>query len=87
VDAAKTPASLLHMFREFFQWVVPQGWILWQDYVSATCPWIHLALEELADYFEYWDSPEGGTSSWPYLDRGDASGAEPEEPALYNGLG
>jgi hypothetical protein len=61
VDAAKTPASLLHMFREFFPWVVPQGWILWQDYVSATCPWIHLALEELADYFEYWDSPEGGT--------------------------
>jgi hypothetical protein len=33
------------------------------------------------------DSPEGGTSGWPYLDRGDASGAEPEEPALYNGLG
>ena len=61
VDAAKTPASLLHMFREFFPWVVPQGWIVWQDYVSSTCPWIHLALEELADYFEYWDSPEGGT--------------------------
>jgi hypothetical protein len=33
------------------------------------------------------DSPEGGTSGWPYLDRGDASSAEPEEPALYNGLG
>ena len=33
------------------------------------------------------DSPKGGTSGWPYLDRGDASGAEPEEPALYNGLG
>ena len=33
------------------------------------------------------DSPEGGTSGWPYLDRGDGSGAEPEEPALYNGLG
>src|SRR5713226_7099327 len=61
VDAAKTPASLLHMFREFFPSVVPQGWIVWQDYVSATCPWIHLALEELADYFEYWDSPKGGT--------------------------
>jgi hypothetical protein len=33
------------------------------------------------------DSPEGGTSGWPYLDRGDASSADPEEPALYNGLG
>lgn len=33
------------------------------------------------------DSPEGGTSGWLYLDRGDASGAGPEEPALYNGLG
>jgi hypothetical protein len=32
-------------------------------------------------------SPEGGTSGWPYLDRGDASGAEPEDSALYNGLG
>jgi hypothetical protein len=61
VDAAKTPESLLHLYREFFPYVVPGGWILWQDYVSGTCPWIHLALEELADYFEYWDSPEGGT--------------------------
>ena len=33
------------------------------------------------------DSPEGGTSGWPYLDRGDAGGAEPEEPALHNRLG
>jgi hypothetical protein len=33
------------------------------------------------------DSPDGGTSGWPYLDRGDASGTEPEEPALCNGLG
>ena len=61
VDAAKTPAALLHMFREFFPWVVPGGWIVWQDYFSSTCPWIHLALEELSDCFEYWDSPEGGT--------------------------
>jgi hypothetical protein len=27
------------------------------------------------------------TSGWPYLNRGDASSAEPEEPALYNGPG
>jgi hypothetical protein len=33
------------------------------------------------------DSPEGGTPGWPYLDRGDASSADPEEPVLYNGLG
>jgi hypothetical protein len=61
VDAAKTPECLLHMFREFFPCVVRGGWIVWQDYVSSTCPWIHIALEELGDYFEYWDSPEGGT--------------------------
>jgi hypothetical protein len=61
VDAAKTPECLLDIFREFFTYVVPRGWIIWQDYVSATCPWIHIALEELGEYFEYWDSPEGGT--------------------------
>jgi hypothetical protein len=61
VDAAKTPECLLHIFREFFPYVVPRGWIIWQDYVSSTCPWIHIVLEELGDYFEYWDSPEGGT--------------------------
>ena len=33
------------------------------------------------------EPPEGGTSGWPYLDRGDAGGAEPEEPALHNRLG
>jgi hypothetical protein len=33
------------------------------------------------------ESPDGGTSGWPYLDRGDASGAELKEPALYYGLG
>jgi hypothetical protein len=33
------------------------------------------------------ESPEEGTSGWPYLDRGEASGTESEEPALYYGLG
>ena len=33
------------------------------------------------------EPPEGGTSGWPHLDRGETSSAEPEEPALYDGLG
>ena len=33
------------------------------------------------------EPPEGGTSGWPHLDRGETSSAEPEEPALYYGLG
>ena len=32
-------------------------------------------------------SPEDGGSGWPYLDRGEADSPEPEEPALYYGLG
>jgi hypothetical protein len=32
-------------------------------------------------------SPEGGGSGWPYLDRDEAGSPEPEEPALYYGLG
>jgi hypothetical protein len=32
-------------------------------------------------------SPEGGGSGWPYPDRGEAGNPEPEEPALYYGLG
>jgi len=26
-------------------------------------------------------------SAWPYLDRGAVDGGDPEEPALYSGLG
>jgi hypothetical protein len=33
------------------------------------------------------DSPPGGSAGWPYLDRGETGSAEPEEPALYYGLG
>ena len=33
------------------------------------------------------ESPADGASGWPYLDRGEAGGAESEEPALYYGLG
>ena len=28
-----------------------------------------------------------GAIAWPYLDRGEADGGDPEEPALYSGLG
>ena len=33
------------------------------------------------------ESPADGASGWPYLDRGEAGSADPEEPALYSGLG
>ena len=33
------------------------------------------------------ESPPGGSAGWPYLDRGETGNAEPEEPALYYGLG
>jgi hypothetical protein len=31
--------------------------------------------------------PEAATEAWPYLDRGEPDGADPEEPALYSGQG
>jgi hypothetical protein len=33
------------------------------------------------------ERPSAATAAWPYLDRGDADGTDPEEPALPGGPG
>lgn len=62
IDAAKSAGLMHHICREFFPALVPgRSVVVEQDYISAECPWIHLAHEALSDYFEVVDSPFGGT--------------------------
>jgi hypothetical protein len=61
IDAAKTPAVMRHIANEFFPHLAPGAFVIQQDYVSAECPWLHVAMGQLAEHFEAVDSPEGGT--------------------------
>jgi hypothetical protein len=62
VDAAKTPETMSYIARHLFPQLIPgHSVVVHQDYVSATCPWIHLAMEYLRDSWEPVDSPEGGS--------------------------
>jgi hypothetical protein len=62
IDAAKTPACMDFIARRLFPHLIPgRSIVIHQDYISATCPWIHLVMEHLRDSFEYVDSPEGGS--------------------------
>jgi len=61
VDAAKSPRLMHHIANEFFPHLLPGALVVHQDWVSAEDPWIHIAMGELAEYFDVMDSPEGGT--------------------------
>lgn len=61
IDAAKTPAVMHNLVTEFFPYLVPGAIVIHQDYVSSQCPWIHVAVMLLRDFFEWMDSPSGGT--------------------------
>jgi hypothetical protein len=61
IDAAKSPALMLHIIREFYLYLIPGAFIVHQDYVSSQCPWIHIAERELGEYFQVYDSPDGGS--------------------------
>jgi len=61
IDAAKSPEAMQHLVNEFFPHLIPGGYIFHQDYISAECPWIHISIGLLSGYFEYRDSPDGGT--------------------------
>jgi hypothetical protein len=62
IDAAKTPALMTHIVNEFFPHLIPNhSLVIHQDYVSAQCPWIHVVAQHLREYFEYMDSPAGGS--------------------------
>ena len=61
IDAAKTPDVMRHIVNVFYPYLVPGALIVHQDYVSAQCPWIHIVDRLLRDFFEYADSPYGGS--------------------------
>jgi hypothetical protein len=61
IDAAKSPKAMWHIVNEFFPHLVPGGYVIHQDYISAECPWIHMAVQHVAEYFDYSDSPDRGT--------------------------
>jgi hypothetical protein len=61
IDAAKTPQVMHRLVGEFFPCLVPGAFVVHQDYVCSQCPWIHVAVMMLRDYFEWVDSPSGGT--------------------------
>jgi len=61
IDAAKSPELMLHIADQFFPALLPGAYVMQQDWVSSTTPWIQIAMDLLSKYFEVMDSPEGGT--------------------------
>jgi hypothetical protein len=44
------------VLRNFFPHLIPgRSVVVQQDYVHEWCPWIHISMELLADYFDYLD--------------------------------
>jgi hypothetical protein len=61
VDVAKAPELWRHILREFLPACLPGALLVHQDWVSAECPWLHLAMARLSEYFAAVDSPNAGT--------------------------
>jgi hypothetical protein len=61
IDAAKKPPIMQHIANEFFPHLLVGAIVIQQDYVCAECPWLHVCMVQLKDYFELIDSPEGGS--------------------------
>jgi hypothetical protein len=63
VDVAKTWALNDHVMREFFPSLVAgRSVVVQQDYVHEWLPWIHIAMELLADHFDLVDDVPGSPS-------------------------
>ena len=61
IDVAKTPGLWRHVLREFLPFCLPGSLVVQQDWASAECPWLHLGMARLAEYFAPVDSPNAGT--------------------------
>jgi len=61
IDAAKKPAIMRHIANEFFPHLLPGAIVIQQDYIAAECPWLHICMIQMKEYFELIDSPEGGS--------------------------
>ena len=63
VDVAKSWALNDHVMSEFFPSLVAgRSFVIQQDYVHEWLPWIHIAMELLADHFERVDEVPGSPS-------------------------
>jgi hypothetical protein len=49
------------VLREFVPFCLPGSLVVQQDWASAECPWLHLGMARLAEYFAPVDSPNAGT--------------------------
>ena len=62
IDCAKSWEINNHIAREFFGSLIPgRSIVVHQDYFHYGCPWIHLQMQFLADYFSIVHAPSGGT--------------------------
>jgi hypothetical protein len=62
IDAAKTVDVWWHIWREYFPHAIPgRTLVLHQDYICESCHWLAMTMTRFSDYFEFVDSPEGGT--------------------------
>jgi hypothetical protein len=53
IDIAKSWETNDHLVTEFFPHLIPgRSIVVQQDYVHEWCPWLHVAMERLAEYFE-----------------------------------
>jgi hypothetical protein len=52
IDIAKSWETNDHLVTEFFPHLIPgRSIVVQQDYVHEWCPWLHVAMERLAEYF------------------------------------
>jgi len=62
IDAAKTPKTMAFIVNNHFPFLVPgRSIVVHQDFICSECPWIHITCRLLKDYFDYVDSPDGGS--------------------------
>jgi hypothetical protein len=62
IDCAKSWEINNHITREFFGSLIPgQSIVVHQDYFHYACPWIHIQMEFLSNYFSVIHAPLGGT--------------------------
>lgn len=68
LDLIKSNEINNHVLREYFPCLIPQrSIVIQQDYFHFYCYWIHLTMWYLADYFQIFPSPQGGTLAFRLL--------------------
>jgi hypothetical protein len=67
IDVAKTLEIQKHLFKHFFRSLSVDGILIQQDYHHAYHPYIHVAMEYLADYFEITHSRVGASRVYRLL--------------------